>query len=242
MKKTLLSVFAVLTLALLMTSGAPVQTTTDTTPVRTINVNGTGTVQMQPDIARVSIGVNTQDPDVSKALSENTAASKAIKQTLLDMGVAEKDIQTSNFNIYPQQQQNMPATPDTPAGNQTVFVVQNTVTVVVRKLDSLGDILAAVVDQGANTMNGVTFDVEDSTASYAEARQKAIEDAASQAQAIADAAGVKLGEINSISIGGNGSPVKTVEMAAGLGGGGSVPISGGTLTIQVTANLVYSIK
>jgi len=244
MKRTILSVFAVLTLALLMTSCAPAQTTTNNPQVRTINVNGTGSVQMQPDIARVSIGVNTQDPDVSKALNDNTAASNAIKQTLLDMGVAEKDIQTSNFNVYPQQQQNMPATSDTPAEPQThtVFVVQNTVTVIVRQLDSLGDILSAVVDQGANTINGVTFDVEDTSAAYAEARQKAIEDAASQAQAIADAAGVKLGEISSISMGDGGSPVKTADLLAGQGGGGSVPISSGTLSIQVTANIVYEIK
>ncbi len=241
MKKIILSVFAVLTLALLMTSCAPAQTTTNTTQVRTLNVNGTGTVQVQPDIARVSIGVNTQSPDITQALNDNTSASNAIKQTLLDMGVAEEDIQTSNFNIYPQQQ-NVLSTPDNPTETQTVFVVQNTVTVVVRKLDSLGQILAAVVDQGANTINGVSFDIEDPSAATAEARQKAIDDAASQAQAIADAAGVKLGAISSISIGDSGTPITAAAMSAGQGGGGSVPISGGTLTIQVTANIVYEIN
>jgi uncharacterized protein YggE len=241
MKKTVLSVFAVLTLALLLTSCAPTQTATTNAQVRTLNVSGTGTVQLQPDIARVSIGVNTQDPDVAQALNENTSASNAIKQTLLDMGVAEEDIQTSNFNIYPQQQ-NVVSADGNLTDTQTVFVVQNTVTVIVRQLDSLGDILAAVVDQGANTINGVTFDSEDPSAAYAEARQKAIEDAASQAQAIADAAGVKLGDISSISLGGSSSPVKTAEMAVGAGGGSSVPISGGTLTIQVTANIVYNLK
>lgn len=242
MKKTILLVSAVLALAVLMTSCGPAQTATNTSQIRTLNVNGTGTVQVQPDIARVSIGVNTQSPDISQALDDNTSASNAIKETLLGMGIAEEDIQTSNFNVYPQQQQIMSDTPDMPAENQTVFVVQNTVNVVVRQLDSLGDILAAVVDQGANTIYGVTFDIEDPSVAYAEARQKAIDDAASQAQAIADAAGVKLGAISSISIGSNSSPVKTAEMAVGQGGGSSVPISGGTLTVQVTANIVYEFK
>jgi uncharacterized protein YggE len=121
---------------------------------------------------------------------------------------------------------------------QTVFVVQNTVLVIVRDLDSLGGILASVVEQGANTINSISFDLEDKDAAIAEATQMAIDDAASQAQEIADAAGVELGAINFLSTSSNGSiapRAAVMDQAAA----GNVPISSGTLSIQVTANVTY---
>ena len=212
----------------------------------TLNVNGSGTVSVVPDIARVNIGVTTQDADAATALGANTDDVTAVMQTLVEQGVAEEDIQTSNFSIYQQQQypnveMNMAVTEDDAVAvsePQTVFVVQNTVLVIVRDLDSLGGILASVVEQGANTINSISFDLEDKDAAIAEATQMAIDDAASQAQEIADAAGVKLGAINFLSTSSNGSiapRAAVMDQAAA----GNVPISSGTLTIQVTANVTY---
>lgn len=243
MKKTLIAISVVLALAVLMTGCSALQTTAVTSEeIRTLNANGTGTVYIVPDIARVSIGVNTQNEDAAIALSENTQDVNAVMQTLLDLGVAEKDVQTSNFYVYQQTNYNYDSMEiGAESEPQTVFVVQNTVSVVVREINSLGEILAAVVDQGANTINGVSFDIEDPTAAYAEAQQKAIDDAASQAQEIADAAGVTLGEITYITIS-DGYTTPTDMATADRGGGGSVPISSGTLTIQVTASITYSFK
>jgi len=239
MKKTLLSVFAILTLAILVTGCSPIQTSSNAPQIRTLNVSGTGTVELEPDIARVNIGVRSQSEDVAEALDDNTAKANAIMQTLVDLGIAEKDIQTSNFNIYPQQTQ--PALPE--EESRQTFVVENTVSVVVRQLDSLGEVLSAVVREGANTINGVTFNIEDPEAAVAEAHQLAIEDAQGQAEAIAEAAGVDLGAIQSININDSGStPIARVSMAMEQAMGGSVPISSGTLTIQVTANLTYEIN
>lgn len=242
MKKTITAVVAILTLALLVTSCAPAQSGVNNEPQRSLNVNATGSVQVQPDIAVINIGVSSRNEDVTQALDENTASANAIRQTLVELGVAEEDIQTSNFNVYPQQQQNMPVTPDEPAQSQTVFVVQNTVTITVRQLDSLGEILAAVVGEGANTINGINFSLEDPSGAIAEARQKAIADAEEQAQAIADAAGVKLGEITAININDSGAPTPRASVAMEQAAGSSVPISGGTLTVQVTANITYGIR
>ncbi len=159
-----------------------------------------------------------------------------------NLGVAENDIQTSNFYVYQQTNYNYANMEMDPESEpQTVFVVQNTVYVVVRDINSLGEILAAVVDQGANTINGVSFDIEDPAAAYAEAQQKAIDDAASQAQEIADAAGVTLGEITYIYVN-DGYAAPTDMVMAERGGGGSVPISSGTLTIQVTASITYTFE
>ncbi len=200
-----------------------------------LNVTGTGTVYLQPDVARINIGVQTQSPDAGEALAENTTNANAVRQALIAKGVADEDIQTSNFSIY--QSINYYAAGGTE--NETIFIVENTVSVVVRDLDSLGEILAAVVDQGANTIYGVTFDIENPEAALEQARSLAIADAKSQAEAIAEASGVKLGEISSLNINEGASSPLTMEDAAANGIGGNVPISSGTLTIRVYAYITY---
>ncbi len=208
---------------------------------RTLDVRGTGTVELSPDIARVNIGVRSQSPDVGQALEENTTNAEAIIQRLTELGVDQKDIQTRNFNVYPQQ--NREPGPDGEVEESQAFVVENTVSVTVRDLDSLGEILTAVIQEGANTIHGVAFDVEDRQAAVEEARGRAIEDAKAQAEAIAEAAGVSLGAIHSISINeGGGAPIERAMEMPEAAAGGDVPIAGGQLTIRVTANLTYEIE
>lgn len=241
MKKKLLIVTILMTAALFLAGCSSLTPAAAEPTTRTMNVSGTGTVDLSPDIARVNIGVRSQSPDVGQALEENTTTAEAIIEQLMDMGVEQNDIQTRNFNVYPQQ--NREPGPEGEVTESQTFVVENTVSVTVRDLDSLGKILSAVIQEGANTIHGVTFDVEDREAAVAEARSLAIEDAKAQAEAIAEAAGVSLGPIHSISINeGGAAPVaRAVEMEAPQGGG-AVPISGGQLTIRVTANLTYEIE
>lgn len=241
MKKTLLLVVATLTLAVLASACSPTSTVSINEQIRTINVTGTGSVDLEPDLARVNIGVRSQSPDVAEALAENSASAESIIQSLMDMGIEEADIQTRNFNIYPQQDQRpVPEEEQEQEEPTQTFVVENTVAVVVRDLDSLGDVLATVVEEGANTIHGVTFDIEDREAAIEEARQLAIEDAQAQAEAIAEGAGVNLGQIQSINIGQNGA-MPRVEFAMEEAVGGGVPIAEGTLTIRMTANIGYLI-
>ncbi len=241
MKKYLIAAFTALAIAALVSGCGALPGASRTGSVRTVNIYGTGTVYVVPDIARVNIGVTTQDADAATALSANTQDVNAVRQALVALGVAEEDIQTSDFYIY-QQQQYVPVIQEDPeletaSEPQTLFVVQNTVLVIVRDLDSLGEVLSKVVDQGANTINSISFELEDTSAAVAEATQKAIDSAASQAQEIADAAGVTLGAINYLSISnGSTSPARSAMMEQA---GGDVPISSGTLIIQVTANITY---
>ena len=253
MKKTFLPLFYLAILVILVSGCTSGLSTSTATPKRTVNVSGKGTVKLEPDIAQINIGVSSQSPDAGEALKQNNASAEAVINVLTEMGVERKDIQTRNFNIYAKQDvqpireepvgedvlQEVPAEEST---SQT-YVVENTVLVIVRDLDSLGDILTAVVDQGANTIYGITFDIEDRDAAAEEARQMAIQDAQAQAEAIAEAAGVNLGAIQSISIESSGGGQPNVEYAAEAPqGSASVPISSGTLTIQVNANLTYEIK
>ena len=235
MKKIGFTILTALVVVFLTTGCSMSQPTATADQPQTLNVTGTGTVYIQPDIARVSIGVQTQSTDAGETLAENTANANAIRQVLVEKGVADGDIQTSNFSIS----QTIDAYANDDPEAQKSFIVQNTMSVTVRDLDMLGEVLAAVVDQGANTIYGVTFDVEDPEAAYIEARDQAIQDARSQAEAIAEAAGVQLGDVHSLSIYDSGSPNMNAEAAMRDGVGGSVPISTGTLTIQVRIYITY---
>jgi len=236
-KKILMTFLAILTLVLTLTSCTFFNSDSDEAPLRTLTVIGSGTVELQPDIAQINIGVRTESNEVSQALTKNTASANALIQGLMKMGVQAQDIQTTNFNIRAEEyMRSGPA-----EGSNKVFVVENTVSVIVRELNTLGDVLSSAVKDGANTIYGITFDVENREAAIEEARQMAIKDARNQAEAIAEAAGVSLGPIHSISMERSSSPMPRVEYAAELPQGAGVPIAEGTLTIQITANIQYEI-
>jgi len=212
---------------------------TNDEPLRTLNVTGTGEVYLTPDVAYVSIGVRSEGKDAAKAVAENNAKSDAVVKALTDAGVDAKDIQTNNFNIYPQQQYD-----DQGNVTDTTYIVENTVRVVVRDLETIGDLLNAAVEAGANSIYGVQFDVADDEQARSEARQAAVEDAQKQAEELAEAAGVGLGRVQSISTYG-GQPIPLYE---GKGGAGpvmaeaQVPISPGQLMLTVEVNVVYEIR
>ena len=234
-------VFAVLAFALILSACGPT-TINQAAPenVRTLNVNGLGQVYLTPDIAYIYIGVHTEGATASEAVDSNKSQTTAVIDALKKAGLAEKDIRTTNFSIWPSQQYG-------PDGTVTgsIYMVDNTVYITVRDLDGLGDLLDSAITAGANSVNSIQFDVADKTEAVKEARAKAMEDAKLQAQELADAAGVSLGSIQTINFYDN-SPYPYAE---GKGGGGgvayesaAVPIQPGQLTIAVTVNLTYSIK
>lgn len=205
---------------------------------RSMSVSGTGRVTVVPDIASINIGVRSEAEAVTDALDSNTAQANAISEALQELGVAEDDIQTSNFNVYPSDRYD----PMTGQVEGRYFVVENTVNVTVRELSSLGEVLTAVVEAGANNIYGINFDVEDRDAAIAEARKLAIEDAKSKAQAIAEETGVELGEIINISVYSGSTPTIYYDAKGGAYSEAAVPIAAGTLSITMEANLKYAIQ
>jgi hypothetical protein len=206
--------------------------------VRSMNVSGTGRVTLVPDIARINIGVRTEADLVSDALDDNTRQANAIAKELKDLGIAEEDIQTSNFNVYPAERYD----PMTGTVQGRYFVVENTVNVTVRDLSSLGSALSAVVEAGSNTIYGISFDVEDREAAVEEALKLAIEDAKAKAQAIAADAGVKLGDLISINVYSGNAPITYYDAKGGAYAEANVPIAAGTLSIVMDCSLTYEIK
>jgi len=209
---------------------------------RTLSVNGTGRVTLTPDIAYLTIGVQTEAGDAADAVSENSAKTEAIITALEGAGVEAKDIKTTNFSIYPQQKYD---TQGQPTGEVT-YIVNNSVFVTVRDLDAIGELLNDVVEAGANNIQGIQFDVEDKTEAYAEAQAMAVANAQAQAEDLAEAAGVVLGEVISINTYGSAVPLTKYD---GMGGGGyavaevaSVPISAGEMMVNVEVSMVFAIE
>ncbi len=235
-KKVNLMIVFVLLAGLLSACG--LQTTNNEQP-RQLNISGTGEVYLVPDIAYVYIGTRSEAAEVGDALSENNKQAQTIATVLIDMGVDQKDIQTTAFNVYPIQNYSPEGEP-----METRFVVENTVFIKVRELQRLGELLDVVVRNGANQINGISFNVEDREQAEADARRLAVIDAKQKAEELAESAGVSLGELVNLSAYSYGNPQPMYE---GKGGGyaadvSAAPIASGQLVITAEATLTYNIK
>ena len=243
MKSTLLILPVMLAAVIILSACGPATIVANPVPPqRSLNVSGTGLVYLTPDIAYINIGVHTELATASEAVAATNAETQKVVDALKKAGVAAKDVRTSNFSIWPNTQYD----PQTNTKLGTTYVVDNTVYVTVRKLDDLGDILDAAVKAGANNVNSIQFDLADKTAAIKEARDQAVKDARTQAQELAQAAGVTLGNLQMINF--NDNVPAPLMQAYGKGGGGgaaeavAVPINPGTMTLTVNVNLTYEIK
>ncbi|UYN90866.1 MAG: SIMPL domain-containing protein [Anaerolineales bacterium] len=210
-------------------------------PVSGITVAGHGEVRLVPNIATVTIGVRTNGANVSEVVAENAASVSSVMQALSNLGIAPEDMQTSNFNVYANQGYD-PVT-GLP-GEITTYSVENTVNVTVRDLASLGELLDRAVSAGANSIWGVSFDVDDKSSAQAEARDIAVQKAMAEAQALAAAAGVTLGDIISISYTPTGYYYGPMF---GMGGGGaaaesSTSIVPGQITVGADVSITFALK
>jgi uncharacterized protein len=232
----IVTVFAVLALGLSACGGVP---TRQENP-RTVSVTGSGSVSITPDIAYVSIGVHTEADTASEAVDKNTAQTQKVIDSLKKSGVAEEDIRTTNFSIWPNQRYDDQGQP---VG--TTYAVDNTVYVTVRDLSAMGNLLDAAITAGANTIYSISFDLADKSADMSKARDLAVKNAQDQAAELAASAGVELGEIQTIGYYDSGA-VPYADYGKGGGGGGApamaVPINPGTLTLTTTVSITYFIK
>ena len=183
---------AALALALL---AAPAAKADSATP-RVLTVSGEGEVRGAPDQARLSAGVVSAAKTAAAALAANTRAMNAVFATLRKSGVADKDMQTSDFSVQPQYS----AALSSSSGPQRVtgYQVSNDVSVTVEDLGKLGATLDALVSSGANSIGEIAFAIRDPKPLLAQARAAAVADALAKAQVLAKAAGVTLGPITSI--------------------------------------------
>lgn len=239
MKKIVLLVLSLMLAAGVLSACQPVPAASSVQP-RSISANGQGEVFLTPDIAYVFIGVHSQNKNVSDALKDNNGKAQAIASTLTNQGIAPKDIQTSSFNVFPQQQYG----PQGETTGELTYVVDNTVNVTVRDLTKLGQLLDTVIGSGANSINGIQFDIKDKQQAQVQARQMAIDDAKKQAGEIAKAAGVQLGSVTNVSVSTNPNPVPLFEGkgVAANAAGSQVPVSSGQMSVSVYATITYELR
>ena len=209
-------------------------------------VTGEGKVTVVPDIAILTLGVEAQMATVEEAQGRATQAMEAMMKELEQLGVADKDIKTQRYSIYPVTRWDKDKEQEVVLG----YRVTNTVTVKVREVDDTATIIAAVTRAGGDSIriNGVSFSVDKPEQYQEQAREMAIADAAAKAEQLADLAGVRLGKATYISESGGSVPIIRQYLKAAEGmpvpapAPAPPPISPGETDIQLNVQIVYAIK
>jgi uncharacterized protein YggE len=207
-------------------------------PVPTLTVSGEGRVSVAPDMATVTVGVVTEADTAKQALEANNALLATTLARLKSSAIEDRDIQTTGLSLGPRYDYNR-TKPDGTA-QITGFIASNNVTVRVRALPGLGEVLDAVVSDGANTLGGVTFGLQNPDPVTDEARKAAVADARHKAELYAAAAGVTLGQIQSISEQtGYSQPVPMAE--ASFKAASPVPVQAGEVDVTADVTIVWQI-
>ena len=206
---------------------------------RTIAVTGQGMAKAAPDEATFSAGVTTQGATAAQALAANSRAMNAVFATLRKLGIADKDIQTSNFSLSPQYQAYKPGA----SGPQRIvgYQVSNNVNVTVENLDKTGPVLDALVSSGSNQIGDIGFSIHDTSALLKQAREAAVKDAIDRGQTYARAAGVTLGPILLIQEGGGDYQPRPMNKVMAMMAS-APPIAGGEQSISANVTITWAIQ
>lgn len=222
-------------------------------PTNTITVSGYGEAFGAPDIATFDFTVSVEKSTVAAAQTEATARINAITEYLKAQGIAEKDIRTSDYSIYPQYNYTNAVCSSggyCPPGNQVLrgYQVRQTTTIKIRDTQKAGDLLTGVGQKGTTEVSGLSFTFDDPNKLRDEARGKAIADAKQKADELAKELGVRIVRVVSFNENSGGYPVPYYrDMAYGLGGTAeskavAPQISIGENKVQSTVSVTYEIR
>lgn len=200
-----------------------------------ITVTGEGRAAAVPDMATVTLGVTAQDADAGAAMAETNRVAGAILDRLEGMGIEARDRQTSDLGLQPVWSNYR----DDRAQEITGYEASNRLTVRVRDLAQLGDVLGAVTEDGANRLSGLSFGLQDPDPVEEEARRDAVADAMQRARVLAEAAGVTLGPVLSISESGGGYAPEPMMMMEARDK--SVPVAAGETVLAARVTMVFSL-
>lgn len=204
------------------------------TGMRHVTVVGNGEVQGRPDTAHVQIGVETSAATTQEALAQNNAQVAALIARLQELGVAENDIQTSGFNIYPTYTEN--------GREVTGYTVSNTVAVTIRDLAATGELLDQVVEVGANRVYGISFSVADPSELMAQARTAALADAQARAGQLAQGVNATVGQVLIITENIGAAPPMPMPAMERAQGAGAVPVQPGEQTFNAQVQVTFELR
>ena len=203
-----------------------------------ISVTGEATVSVAPDQAQIDGGVTSEAKTAREASEANNAAMGKVLLALKGAGIDEKDYQTSRLSLQPQYATSSKPAERTPG--VVSFRASNRVTVKIRDVTKVANVIDVLVGAGANDIGGINFSVTQTSKHLDEAREKAMADARRKAEIYAKAAGVTLGEPISIAEDGAAVPVFRGKMAAPMAAGAQV--APGEETLSVTVSVSWAIK
>lgn len=242
--------FAPAALAIALLAGAAAPALAQTSPAApaadamfnasTLSLSAYGEVRVAPDMANITLGVQTEAPTAQEAMAQNATRMTALVAALRRQGIAEKDIQTSNLNLNPQYRyiENQPP-------QLTGYQASNNVTIRVLDLARLGQAIDAVVAAGANQIHGISFGLQNPQAAEDQARQKAVQALTAKANLYATAVGQRVIRLVNLTEGGGYSPPPPMPMPmmarAFDAKEASTPISGGELAVRVDISGLYAI-
>ncbi|MBN1122859.1 MAG: SIMPL domain-containing protein [Anaerolineae bacterium] len=241
-----IALMSIIALAALAVSGCmPAASTSNTCceQEHVINVSGQGEATAAPDVAYVSLGIQTSSGDLQNAVDEANGIMERIQSAMTDLGIEEKDLRTQNFNVWIEEPYNDRGEPT----GQRIYHVENMLRITVREIGKAGDVIGAGLDAGANQVQSLSFGIEDTSDLEAEARAAAIADAKDRAEQLADGLGVTLGTPLAVSDSYSGGTPLYRE-AYGMGGDmmeaafAAPPISEGEMTISVSVSVTYTIE
>ncbi len=206
---------------------------------RTLSLSGHGEMRAAPDLAILNLGVATHADTAKEAVDTNSKSMAALLAALKAAGIADKDVQTSNFMVNPRYDYGDGNAAPKPNG----FDASNTVMVTVRTISNVGAILDASVAAGSNQINGLSFSLANPDPVVDEARKLAVGDAKRKAKLYAEAAGLALGDIVSVSEGGVSAPQPVfMAQAAMKERSADVPIAQGEQVISADISIVWALK
>lgn len=226
--------FAVPEAAMAQTQPAPVTAPTQGT---LLTVSAEGMSEGRPDMATINLGVTTEGQTAQAALQENARRMTALTQALRRAGVAERDIQTSNVSVYPQQQYVEGQQP-----RITGYQANNSVTAKIRNINNTGRVIDAAVGAGGNTVNGVSFSYQDPDAQLDAARRDAIQEARRRAELYASALGMHVTRVVAVQEGGVYSPPVPMPMERMAAQDASTPIAPGQIETRVSVNVTFELR
>lgn len=207
----------------------------------TIRVSGNATVTLAADTAMLQLGVNTRAETVREAQQENAERMNAVLEALRQLGLDDKDVITSQFNVYMNYDFSYDAQG---RENRTPYYqVENMLSVKVRDLTQVGAVLDAAMAAGANTSYGINFSSTEENEAYQKALTRAVEDAANKAQVLAAAAGKTVGELKLIdaSQGGAFYGISNVYEAKAEDRASGTSIISGDVSVSASVVLEYAI-
>ena len=204
-------------------------------PPSVISVTGEATVSVPPDQAQIDGGVTSEAKTAREASDANNTAMGKVLLALKGAGIEEKDVQTSRLSLQPQSAPNRTG----PAAIVS-YRASNRVTVRLRDVTKVANVIDTLVGSGANDIGGINFAVTQASKLLDDSREQAVADARRKAEIYAKAAGVTLGAPLSISEQGGPGPMPYRRMAAGMAA--SAPVAQGEETLAVTVSVSWAIK